>query len=390
MTDILVLSPQERDLVAIRAAGLEGRYDVRYEGSDLDQLEAFEPVPFLEHAESIPADGVIGTKDLSALLAAILAERRGLPGPTPASILALQHKPTSRDVQRLVAPESTPKFCLLEDGIPCNPPFFVKPVVGRLSQNTYRIDDLSELAKLHEADLYTNRYAEIAALAGWDPAKAHGFLGEELLSGDEVTLEGYVHGESVVTIGVTDSVKYPGTFSFERFEYPSRLSEERQAELSDIASRILPALGFEGGFFNVEFFVPEDGPAQIIEVNGRIASQFAPLVLALHGRSTYDALFELACGQDPHWETGLPDGAAVSYVMRVFEDAYVEAVPDPEDNLEVLIRPGLPLSAQGTNDAQSYRLAILYESGETREEAGARARARAAGLNFRLAPVPVR
>jgi hypothetical protein len=193
-----------------------------------------------------------------------------------------------------------------------------------------------------------------------------------------------------VTIGVTDSVKYPGTFSFERFEYPSRLSEERQAELSDIASRILPALGFEGGFFNVEFFVPEDGAAQIIEVNGRIASQFAPLVLALHGRSTYDALFELACGNDPHWDAGLPEGAAVSYVMRVFEDAYVESVPDPEDNLEVLVRPGLSLSAQGTNDAQSYRLAILYESGETREEAVMKARERAAALNFRLAPVPVR
>jgi hypothetical protein len=50
----------------------------------------------------------------------------------------------------------------------------------------------------------------------------------------------------------------------------------------------------------------------------------------------------------------------------------------------------LPLSAQGTNDAQSYRLAILYESGATREEAVARARERAAALNFRLAPVPVR
>jgi biotin carboxylase len=194
----------------------------------------------------------------------------------------------------------------------------------------------------------------------------------------------------VVTIGVTDSVKYEGTLSFERFDYPSRLSEERQAELSDIAGRILPALGFEGGFVNVEFFVPEEGPAQIIEVNGRIASQFAPLVQALHGRSTYDALFELACGDDPKWETGLPDGVAVSYVMRVFEDAYVEAVPDPDDNLEVLARPGLALSAQGTNDAQSYRLAILYESGATRDEAVAKARERVAGLNFRLAPVPVR
>jgi ATP-grasp domain len=390
MRDLLVLCPQERDLVAIRAAGLEGRYRVRYEGSDLDQLESFEPEAFLRHAETLPADGVIGTKDLSALLASILAERRGLPGPTPHSLLALQHKPTSRDVQRLVAPESTPKFCLLEDGTPCDPPFFAKPVVGRLSQNAYRIDDLSELSKLHEADRYTSRYAEIAALAGGDPANAHGFIGEELLSGDEVTLEGYVHGESVVTIGVTDSVKYEGTLSFERFEYPSRLPEEKQAELSDIADRILPALGFEGGFYNVEFFVPDEGPAQIIEVNGRIASQFAPLVQALHGRSTYDALFELACGEDPKWDTGIPDGVAVSYVMRVFEDAYVEAIPDPEDNLELLARRGLPLSAQGTNDSQSYRLAILYESGETREEAVRKARERAASLSFRLAPVPVR
>src|SRR4029078_2905736 len=227
--------------------------------------------------------------------------------------LALQHKPTSRDVQRLVAPESTPKFCVLENGtLPCDPPFFAKPGAARLSQNAYRIDDLSELSKLSETYRQTNRYAESAAIAGGDPAGVHGFIGEELLSGDEVTLEGYVHGSSVVTIGVTDSVKYEGTFSFERFDYPSRLSEEKQTELADIAARILPALGFEGGFFNVEFFVPKEGPAQIIEVNGRIASQFAPLVQALHGRSTYDALFELACGDDPHRETGVPAGVALT------------------------------------------------------------------------------
>jgi hypothetical protein len=390
MRDILVLCPQERDLVAIRAAGLEDRYRVHYEGSDLDHLESFEPESFLQGCETIPAEGVIGTKDLSALLASIVAERRGLPGPTPRALLALQHKPTSREVQRRIAPESTPSFCILNGEVPCDPPFFAKPVVGRLSQNAQRIDDLSEVAGLQEADRYTNRYAEIAAIAGGDPALAHGFVGEELLSGAEVTLEGYVHGDEVTTIGVTDSVKYEGTFSFERFDYPSSLSAPRQAELSGIAERVLPALGFEGGFFNVEFFVSEEGPAQIIEVNGRIASQFAPLVQRLHGRSTYDALFELACGEDPRWETGLPDGVAVSYVMRVFEDAYVESVPDPGDDLEVLVRPGLPLSAQGTNDAQSYRLAILYESGETREEAVRKAKERAAALIFRLEPVPVR
>src|SRR3954454_24157031 len=112
--------------------------------------------------------------------------------------------------------------------MPSGPALFAKPVSGRVLRNAYRIDGPSELSKLHEADRYTNRYAEIAAIAGGDPARVHGFIGEELLSGDEVTLEGYVHRSSVVTIGVTDSVKYEGTFSFERFDYPSRLSEERQ------------------------------------------------------------------------------------------------------------------------------------------------------------------
>jgi hypothetical protein len=390
MRDILVLSPQERDVTVIRAARLEERYRVHFEGSDLDQLADFDPETFLDEAAEIPASGVVGTKDLSALLAALLARRRGLPGPTPEALLALQHKPTSRERQRRAAPEATPEFASLDGRVPFEVPFFVKPVVGRLSQNAYRIDDLSDLLGLQEMDSYTTRYARIAALAGADPGSVHGFLAEELLVGDEVTLEGYVSGGEVTTIGVTDSIKYPGTFSFQRFEYPSKLSEEQQAELSEVASRVLPALEFDGGFFNVEFFVPESGPAQIIEVNGRIASQFAPLVQSLHGRSTYDALFELACGDDPAWRAGIPDGVAVSYVTRVFEDAFVEEVPDPEEGLEVLVRPGLFLSEQGENDAQSYRLAILYGSGETREEAVERCRERAASLNFRLAPAPVR
>jgi hypothetical protein len=390
MRDILVLCPQERDLNAIRAARLEDGYRIRFAGTDLDQLESFEPERFLAECETLPADGVIGTKDQSALLAALLAEGRGLAGPRPGALIACQHKPTSRVLQRRAAPEATPDFALLDGRPPFPFPFFVKPVVGRLSQNAYRVDERADLLELHEIDSYTERYARIAELAGADPAAVHGFLAEELLAGEEVTFEGYVHGGEVTPIGVTDSVKYPGTLSFERFEYPSKLSAERQEELADIARRVLPALAFEDGFFNVEFFVPEEGPAQIIEVNGRLATQFAPLVYGLHGRSTYEALFELACGDDPRWTVGIPEGVGVSYCLRVFEDAFVEDVPDPEEGVEVLVRPGLRLSEQGINDSQSYRLAILYGFGETREEAVAGCRARAAALNFRLAPLPVR
>ena len=80
----------------------------------------------------------------------------------------------------------------------------------------------------------------------------------------------------------------------------------------------------------------------------------------------------------------------ISYALRTFEDALVEAVPEPEPDLEILVRPGLRLSEQGVNDSQSYRLAIFTGFGESRAEAVARVRERAAGLSFRLAPSPGR
>jgi hypothetical protein len=387
MKDILVVCPQERDVRAIRAAGLDERFRIHYAGADLDATDDFDPVQFIEECDGLPADAVVGTKDRSSLLAALVAERRGLPGPTPRALIACQFKPTARALQRATVPFATPRFALLDGRPPFGPPFFVKPVVGRLSQRARRIDDPFEIDHLEDVDPYMTGYARIAALAGLHPDAVRGFLAEELLVGDEVTLEGFVFEGEVTTIGITDSVKYESTNSFERFEYPSALPAERQLELAEIASRVLPALGFDGGFFNVEFFVPPDGPARIVEVNARLASQFWPLVQAVQGRSTYEAMFRLACGEDPAWVDTAPRGVALSYCVRVFEDAFVESVPLPEDGLELLVRTGLHLSEQGTNDTHSYRLCIFDAWGETREEAVARARARAASLSFGLLPV---
>jgi len=388
MPDILVLCPQERDIRALGASGLGDEYRVRFVGSDLDGLPGFDARAFVAECESLGADAVVATKDRSALLAAVVAERRGLPGPAPAALFACQHKPTSRAIQRRIAPRSTPRFALL-NGLPpgFGPPWFVKPAVGRLSQLARRVDSGTTLAGIPPQDGYQAAYAEIARLAGLPAELVHGYLVEELVEGAEVTLEGYVAGGRVTTIGITDSVKYPGTNSFERFEYPSAQPPERWAELSAIVERLLPALGFDGGFFNVEFLVPENGPAWLVEVNGRLASQFAPLVQAVEGRSTYEALVRLACGEEPAWMPAPPNGVAISYAVRVFDDAYVEDVPEAEEGLELLVRPGLRLSEQGTNDPYSYRLAIFSEWAPTRADAIARCRERAGRLRFALRPV---
>ena len=365
MDEILVACPQPRDRREIDAARLDTRYRVSFAGPDLDTETGWKADALVAELAAVPADAIVATKDRSALAAALAAERRGLPGPSPAAVVRCQHKPTAREIAGRAVPEATPRFGDVD------PPAFVKPAVGRLSQG-------------YDED-YIRGWRELAALAGFHGEV--GLLAEERLAGEEVTLEGYVHGGRVTTIGVTDSVMYPGTNSFERFEYPSRHPEERLDELAGVADRLLPALGFDEGFFNVELFVPEAGPAKVIEVNARIASQFAPLVRAVHGRSTYEALFEVACGRDPAWSLAPPDGVAVSYVLRVFEDAFVEAVPEPADDLEVLVQPALRLSEQpGANDEASYRLAILVGAAETRDEAVTRCRERARALAFRLRP----
>lgn len=361
-------------------------YRVRPAGPDLDAVDV-DPADLLDTLAGLPADGVVGTKDRSALLAALLAARRGVPGPSPAAILSAQHKPSSREIQQRVAPAATPRFAVLDGQPPFPPPWFVKPVVGRLSQEARRVDDPALLAAVVEHPAYRDGYAAIARLGGLDPRLVRGFLVEELVEGDEVTLEGYVRHGHVTVIGVTDAVKYTGTNSFQRFEYPSSLSRERLDELDALARALVAAHGLDDCFFNVEFLVPPTGAAMIVEVNPRIASQFAPLVDAVHGRSTYDALFALACGDEPAWDVDRGRGVAISYVVRVFEDGLVERVPEPEGDLELLVQPGRPLSEQGVNDTASFRLAIFTEWAETREEAVGLCEARAEGLNFGLAPV---
>lgn len=384
MKQVLVIRPQMRDYWSIENAGLGRRYSVHYATADPDPTVPFDADGYLERVAGLPADGVVASHDNAALLCALAARRRDLPGPTPEAVFACQYKPAARARERVAVPGAVPRHSILNGSTPSfNPPFFLKPVIGTLSGGARRIDDVRQLDRL-DGNRYANRYAPIAALMGLAPTDACAYMIEELLTGDEVTLEGYVLHGSFTAIGITDSMKYAGTDSFERFEYPTGLSDDRQAELIAAAQRIVAEVGFDSGLINIEFFVPERGQVKIVEVNARIAAQYAPLINALHGRSTYEILFELACGIDPCWRPHRPQGAAISYCLRAFGDALVERVPEPQHGLEILVEPGLRLSQQGQNDPGSYRLAIFYEIGETKHEALVRCRERARSLDFVL------
>jgi hypothetical protein len=105
-----------------------------------------------------------------------------------------------------------------------------------------------------------------------------------------------------------------------------------------------------------------------------MASQFAPLVRAVHGTSTYRIQLELVTGGHPTFPAARHDVVASSFVLRRYvEDAVVEAVPDPTavtdrfpgSQVEVLVRPGQRLS-DNDDDSASHRLAVVAMSGPDR------------------------
>jgi biotin carboxylase len=189
-----------------------------------------------------------------------------------------------------------------------------------------------------------------------------------------VTLEGFMHAGNMTPIGVTDSVLHPNGISFVRFDYPSALPSSVSDHLCEIAHMLMPALGFDDSVFNIEFFVDANGAAKIVEVNGRMASQFAPLVRAVNGRSTYRIQLELATGGSPSVPEPRTDLVASSFVLRQYiEDGVVESLPDPNavverfpgSQVELLVRQGQRLS-ENDGDSASHRLAVVALSGPDR------------------------
>jgi len=291
-------------------------------------------------------DGVTTSSDYpGAVVAAVLAERLGLPGPPPAAIMACSHKYYSRLRQLQIAPEATPAFELLDpDDVESGPrrvgfPCFVKPVKGAFSVMSGPMADASGFQRFFartEVDLFRRRYNHIfnvlvRHLTSWEFDGRY-FLAEELVPGRQVTVEGFVRGREVVLLGVTDSERHPETGSFTRFLFPSRLDADVLAGMEDIAGRLVRGLGLADCFFNVEMmYDPDRDRISTIEVNPRMCGQFADLYQKVLGVNSYVLALELATGGTPARPASPgPYPLAASYPLRVFAPVRVDSAPGPE------------------------------------------------------------
>jgi hypothetical protein len=159
---------------------------------------------------------------------------------------------------------------------------------------------------------------------------------EEPVRAPQYNLDGYMHDGRLHVLGIVDSVMYPGTQAFMRFDLvagaSSRLPQGVAARAADVARRFLGAVGFRHGLFNMEFFHdPASDRLAVIEFNPRLASQFSDLYRRVHGTDAHALGLALAMGRDP---ASVPRaepsaGAASSFVYRAFDPQAVPPAPGP-------------------------------------------------------------
>lgn len=330
--------------------------------------------------------GIVSTDDYpGSALAAIMAKELGFKGVEPRVNLLCQHKYLSRLEQRRLVPDAVPDFIgidvregaeLPEDSFF---PAFVKPVKSFFSIGAGEVaspDALRALTghwrALDEFFLPLDRMLE--AYAGISVGGVR-LIAESLLKGRQVTVEGYAYDGEVTVLGVVDSIFFPGTLAFSRFDYPSSLPDHVQERMSAIATRLMLGVGYRDGMFNIEMMYDEDRDRiSIIEINPRMASQFADLYEKVDGTNSYTILLDIGRGVKPTPERrNGPYAFAASCVLRAFEDCVATRLPS-EDNIawleaefagirvEVHATVGRKLSDE-MQDGGSYRYGIVNLGG---------------------------
>lgn len=343
----------DREQLGRLSAIAEQQWRLRPYGPDPEADPAsFDAWNFIEQAVAELATaqvvGVASSSDYpGCLVAAVIAHRLGLPGPSLVSVLRASHKYYSRLAQQTWVPEATPRFSLLDpssDAADFALPFpvFVKPVKSWFSQFAQRIDSQDDLrAYLVNPSLgvhlseFVRPFNELLNNAGF-AYDAHHLIAEEVLDGHQVTLEGFVQDGVVTVLGIVDSFMYPGTASFEKFVAPSMIDEAVAQRMASIARRIVLGLGLSSCLFNIEYIVNRaSGSVHIVEINPRMCGQFADLMESITGINTYEVLAHVAAGRRPPEAVAGDFDRAVSYALRSFVDGQVTSIPGRRSEIQL-------------------------------------------------------
>ena len=313
--DVLVLLPDSFDRTSFSGVpGHRFRFVETERAIDHWRPTGFDPLAYLDRARSAaregPVDAVVSTHDLGDYLAALLARELGLPGPSPEAVFLGLHKYYGRRAEGEAGFDSLrcealdlSEPCPRAFGYPC----FLKAPFLKLGLLGYRLDGPEDLARAwaiarRELPAWSRQYlplfSETVDLSRYPLAGREIMLLEAFRDGPQVTVEGWMKDGRFHLWAITDTNAFPGSRAIDNFSLPSRLPTPVQERLAQAAERLLRAIGFDGGFANVELWWIDGEPIPI-EVNARAAASFSVLYERCLGVSHSAAIAEVAGGGAP-------------------------------------------------------------------------------------------
>jgi hypothetical protein len=307
--DILIVCPDSYDRWAFGRVEGHRFHFVDAGISHWEASPAFDPMGYLAHCREVMAannvGAVVSTHDLGDLIAAVLAEEAGLPGPSPEAVFLCLHKLYGRRA------EVNPIRCqplLLDEPLPdLTYPAYLKAPWLKLGLLGFKVTSdgetraAMELAR-RELPAWTKQYYPLFAravdLAKYPLATADMMLVEEFIDGRQVTVEGWSLGGDIHIWAMTDTNTFPRTRVIDNFSTPSRVVRAMAETLRAKTIETIRAFGFDGGFFNIEFWLTGND-VRLTEVNGRSAACFGGIYDLGLGADVFAAVTDVATGRAP-------------------------------------------------------------------------------------------
>jgi hypothetical protein len=224
-------------------------------------------------------------------------------------------------------------------------------------------------------------------------------LAEEIISGRQCTLEGFVFDNHVEVYGVVDSIREPNRSTFARYEYPSKLPKRIQEKMIKTAKTFLRHIGYNNAPFNIEFFYDEHHDRiAILEINPRISQSHCELFEKVDGASHHEIMIDLALGKKPDFPKRQgPFKCAAKFFIRHHGDAFVKSGPSlenfrnvqelfPSTLMNIHVNPGMRLSDLLNQESYSYELGYLCMGAANEHELLENHRRAQEHLPFELVP----
>jgi hypothetical protein len=306
---ILVICPDSYDRWAFERVEGHRFHFVDAGISHWEASPAFDAIGYLDRCRQVMAEqkvgAVVSTHDLGDLIAAVLADEAGLPGPSAESVFLCLHKLYGRRAE--IDPIRCQPLLLDEPLPPLTYPAYLKAPWLKLGLFGFKITSdeetqaAMELAR-RELPAWTRQYYPLFAravdLAKYPLATTDMMLVEEFIDGRQVTVEGWSLGGDVRIWAMTDTNTFAGTRVIDNFSTPSRVDAELSETLRAKTIETIRAFAFDGGFFNIEFWLTDDG-VRLTEVNGRSAACFGGIYELGLGADIFAAVADVAAGRAP-------------------------------------------------------------------------------------------